>query len=559
MDIAVLDLEWNGSYSRRIKGYINEIIEFGAVKCDEEMNVIDSFSCFVKPQVGKKISTIISNLTSITDENLVDGMTYMQAVSRFKKWAGSSLIMTWGTSDILALTENCRYFSSNGTVPFLTHYADLQKYAEDKIAADSKEQMGLQKAAELLEINMDEIEHHRALDDSMLSFEILKKIYDRENIAKFIEFCDDEFYKKITFKTAYVADLKNPMVKKSYLRFACPKCGAKSERITSWSLKNKGFRAEFKCSECAHPFAGRLIIKQKYEGLTVNKKTFPVAEIEKPREAKSADFREMYLEIADNVGILKFKSFKDIKMITHAFSTRIGGVSENEFAGMNLGFNRGDKDENVTENYELICKAMKLNSETLVAGAQDHHINIRRVGEENCGTGIWKPKDMESIDGLCTNESGVTLVVYAADCVPLYFVDEKHSAIGLAHAGWRGTAMGMAKAMIEKMNKEFGSEPKDIVAAIGPSICEDCFEVDKPVADEFLSLKNSDLFVEDSKNGKYHVDLWECNRQFLIEAGVDEENITVGEICSMCESDLIFSHRKTRGHRGSNAAFLAIN
>ena len=117
MDIVILDLEWNAAYSRRIKGYINEIIQFGAVKCGPDLGVKSRFSCFVKPQVGKHVNALVTDLTSITDENLTDGLTFMQAVSRFKKWAGDCVILTWGTSDILTLIENCRYFSGDETCP----------------------------------------------------------------------------------------------------------------------------------------------------------------------------------------------------------------------------------------------------------------------------------------------------------------------------------------------------------------------------------------------------------------------------------------------------------
>ena len=155
---------------------------------------------------------------------------------------------------------------------------------------------------------------------------------------------------------------------------------------------------------------------------------------------------------------------------------------------MNLGFARGDSDENVAQNYRLFCAAAGFDPESLVCGAQDHHINIRRVGAAQRGVGIWREKDMDSIDGLCTNDPGVTLVIYCADCVPLYFVDREHRAIGLAHAGWRGTAAGMAQAMVERMAQEFGSRPEELLVAIGPSIGKGCFEVDEPVAAEFQRL-----------------------------------------------------------------------
>ncbi len=562
MDIVILDLEWNAAYSKRLKGYINEIIEFGAVKCGPDLKARGTFSCFVRPQVSKHVSAIISNLTSITDENLTDGCTFMQAVSKFRKWAGDCVIMTWGPSDILALIENCRYFSGSGEVPFLAWYCDLQRYAQVQMGLGASEQVGLEKAAELLHLDLSGKAHHRAKDDSLMTLEILRKIYDPQSLQPFVDRCGDEFYRRVTFKTTYICDLKSPLVQKSHLRFSCPKCGGESRRTSQWVLKNKSFRAEFRCRSCGCPFAGRLLIKQKYEGLSVNKKTFPLPIIEVPREAAPGPIGNMRLDVSDGVGVLRFPSLEGVG-INAAFSTRLGGVSQNEFAAMNLGFSRGDGDEKVTENYRLFCAAAKFDPQSLVTGNQDHHTHILRVAAKDRGLGVWTPKAEASIDGLCTNDPGVTLVIYCADCVPLYFFDSKNRAVGLAHAGWRGTAAGMARIMAERMGEEFGTDPKELLAAIGPSIGKDCFEVDQPVAAEFLALPGAEHFVSGpeavpSFEEKYHVDLWECNRRFLLDAGLLPEHITVGGVCTMCESSLLFSHRKTRGQRGSNAAFLAL-
>ncbi len=571
-DIVILDLEWNAAYSRRLKGYINEIIEFGAVKCGPDLTEKDTFSCFVKPQVGKHLNAVTASLTNLTESSLTGGYTFMGAVSKFRRWAGDCAIMTWGTSDILTLVENCRYFSGSGNVPFLSRYCNLQRYVQERMpeasaAEASQGQMGLSRAAELLGLDVSGMEHHRALDDSLMTLEILKRVYDAEALRPFLDTCDEEFYRRITFKTTYICDLHSPLVEKSHLRFTCPKCGGKAKRTTRWALKNKGFRAEFCCTACGHPFVGRLLIKQKYEGLIVNKKTYPVPIIELPRKASPGPVGNMRLEIADGVGILRFPALENCGTVNAAFSTRLGGISEKEFAAMNLGFGRGDDEETVAENYRLFCRAAGFDSGSLVTGNQDHHTNIRRVTVEHRGIGVWREKDMESIDGLCTDQSGVTLVIYCADCVPLYFVDEAHHAIGLAHAGWRGTAAGMAKVMVERMAVEFGTRPEELLAAIGPSICQSCFEVDAPVAEEFLKLPEAGCFVSgpvtvplqgDDRAEKYHVDLWECNRRSLLAAGVLEKHITVGNVCTMCESSLLFSHRKTRGKRGSNAAMLAL-
>ncbi len=562
----ILDLEWNAAYSRRLHGYINEVIEFGAVKCGPGLEKTDTFSCFVKPQVGKRMNPYTAELTNLTVENLSGGLPFMTAVSKFKKWAGDCLLMTWGNSDILTLVENCRYFSGDGHVPFLSRYCDLQRYIQTCLGEESC-QMALSRAAELLELDVSQLEHHRALDDSITALEILRRIRGGPELMPFIQTCDEEFYRRITYKTTYVLDLKDPAVRREDLRFPCPKCGGEARRTARWIQRNKSFRAEFRCSVCGHPFGGRLTVKQKYEGLSVTKKVFPVPIIEQPGKAGPGPVGGMRLEIAENgVGVLRFPLF-DGAAVNAAFSTRLGGVSKKEFSAMNLGFGRGDSAEKVAENYRRFCLAAGFEADSLAAGAQEHHVNIRRVSAEQRGVGVWKEKDMEDVDGLCTDDPGVTLVIYCADCVPLYFVDEKRRAVGLAHAGWRGTVAGMAKVMAERMKEEFGSRPEDLLAAIGPSICRDCFEVDEPVAAEFLALPGAERFVSGPRKVsyeggapeiKYNVDLWECNRQFMLEAGLRPEHIALGGVCTMCESRLLFSHRKTRGKRGSNAAFLSL-
>lgn len=317
--------------------------------------------------------------------------------------------------------------------------------------------------------------------------------------------------------------------------------------------------ANFICKNCEYPFSERVQIKLKYEGVIVNRKDVPLPIFDEPRKAEEAMLGNMKLNIAENgVGYLTFNAFEGVSGIKHAFSTRIGGLSKGIFADMNLGLRRGDDDELVLKNFDLFCEAINVDRKTLVAGAQEHHTNIKRVTALDGGNGIDLPKKWEDVDGLCTNEEEITLIVYAADCVPLYFYDAKNRAIGLAHAGWRGTVSNMAGVMVERMAEEFGTLPEDLLCAIGPSIGPESFEVDPPCAEEFLKLDSHEKFVKDDGNGKFHVNLWETNRQLLLKAGVKAENISVGEVDSYKEGSLIFSHRRTRGQRGSNAAFLTL-
>ncbi len=564
INTAILDLEWNPAYSPRLKGYINEIIEFGAVKCSPDLEVLGTFTCFVRPQVGRHLNPIVADLTSITEDELESGgIPFMNAVSRFKRWLGDCVLMTWGPSDALALIENCKYFSGSMKVPFLTQYCDLQRYAQAALGLNTGEQTALEKAAALLEI--DQLSRHRALDDSMTALEIFRRVRDRLDPGPYIRKCDESFYRQVTFRTSFVKDIKDPRVRPEHLRLLCPACGGLGVRTCRWRQHNRAFISEFRCRDCGLRFSGRVNIKEKYEGIVVNKKAMALPVIEKPRRAEPGEVGSMGLEINGGVGVLRFPELSSIDFVTHAFSTRIGGVSGREFASLNLGYGRGDPDENVEENYRRFAAAAGFDPEGMVCGCQVHKTDIRRVGEKERGIGIWTQNDCDSADGLCTDVPGVTLVAFAADCVPVYFIDPEHKAIGLAHAGWRGAAAGMPKVMAERMASEFGTDPKKLIAAIGPSICKDCFEVDEPVAKEFLALPNSGEFVtgpaELPGDGgvKYHVDLWECCRQSLLSAGVLPEHITVGGVCTMENSDLLFSHRKTRGKRGSNCAMLMIN
>lgn len=268
----------------------------------------------------------------------------------------------------------------------------------------------------------------------------------------------------------------------------------------------------------------------------------------------------MKLNNVNSVPYLTYNSLSEIDFINHAFSTRLGGVSTDEFTSMNLAFNRGDSPENVTENYKRFCKSAGFDYESLTASSQDHHTFVRAVTKENVGVGIYKPKDIESVDALITNEPGVTLVTYYADCTPLFFVDTKQKAIGLAHAGWRGTVGRIGDNVIKKMQSLYGSDPSNIKAAIGPAISVCCYEVDKPCADNFLALDELDSTksVFPKGNGKFMIDLLETNRQILVHAGVKNENITVSDVCTNCNNELLWSHRATKGHRGTMSAFMCI-
>lgn len=248
-------------------------------------------------------------------------------------------------------------------------------------------------------------------------------------------------------------------------------------------------------------------------------------------------------------------------IVRHCFTTRYGGVSEGMFSKLNLSFTRGDVKESVEENYRRIAEAMGVPYEKIVCSDQTHTTNVRVVTEADAGTGIIRPKDYTDVDGLITNVPEITLATFYADCVPLYFVDPVHHAIGLSHSGWRGTVARMGKCTLEAMRREYGTKAADVYCAIGPSICQDCYEVSEDVAVQFeeaFSGHESEILLNKG-NGKYQLDLWEANEIVLLEAGVKPEHLAVTDVCTCCNPELLFSHRASHGKRGNLGAFLCLN
>lgn len=286
MNFVILDLEWNGAYSKKAKKFVNEIIEFGAVKFDEKLNIVDTFSMLVTPQIGKKLNSRVAQLTNLTSQQLIDSHnTFTHVLSLFRKFLSDSVLLTWGTSDILTLMENHKYYLGDNKLPFLKKYCNLQAYCEYMLDHhDKSHQMGLSACADMLSIDVTGLELHRALDDSKLSLICLEKVYDREQLDKFIEIADGEFYRKITFKNTVIFDIKNPLIDKKELYICCDKCGKKSRRKSKWVSKNRSFRAQFRCNKCKRDFEGRVTFRLKYEGVTVDRR---IVEIPQEKAEKS--------------------------------------------------------------------------------------------------------------------------------------------------------------------------------------------------------------------------------------------------------------------------------
>lgn len=269
------------------------------------------------------------------------------------------------------------------------------------------------------------------------------------------------------------------------------------------------------------------------------------------------------MNIKENKGVtyLTYPALEELSGFVHAFSTRLGGVSEGIYSSMNLSFTRGDDENSVMENYRRLAEAVGFSVENIVTSDQTHTANVRVITEADRGNGITKPRPYTDVDGMITNVPGLVLATFYADCVPLYFIDPVRKAIGLSHSGWRGTAAHIGAVTVRRMQEEYGSLPEDIYGAIGPSICQECYEVSEDVILEFQktfpeqSWRN--LFYR-KENGKYQLNLWEANRQIMLEAGLIEEHISLPGLCTCCNPEFLFSHRASRGKRGNLGAFLGI-
>ena len=253
---------------------------------------------------------------------------------------------------------------------------------------------------------------------------------------------------------------------------------------------------------------------------------------------------------------LVFPKLEETGVVEHLFTTRTGGVSNGIYSTMNLSFSRGDDLECVRENYRRIGEVLGTDPEHMVASKQTHTTNIHLVTKADAGNGITRPSVYDDIDGLATDIPGIALVTFYADCVPLYFVDPVHRAIGLAHSGWRGTVAGMGACMVRYMQEHFNSRPEELVAAIGPSICVDCYEVSEEVAEQFREGFPEDVLQPGKAPGKYQLDLWKANQSILLRAGIQPEHMAVTNACH--NPEYLFSHRASHGQRGNLAAFLML-
>ncbi len=228
--------------------------------------------------------------------------------------------------------------------------------------------------------------------------------------------------------------------------------------------------------------------------------------------------------------------------VAHVVGTRLGGVSEKPFATLNMSFSVGDHPEHVQENRRRLAHLLNVSERDLVGAWLVHGNDVARVN------GTHKGQHIPYHDGLITDEPGVPLFMTFADCVPIILYDTAHHAVGLLHAGWRGTAAGIVEHAIHRMGEEFGTHPQDLVMAFGPAIGVCHYEVGEDVMDAFLTLGRTPPVFQPGRNGHVYLNLVETNKRQAMALGV--EHFLETSYCTACHTDLFYSHRAERGHTG---------
>lgn len=260
--------------------------------------------------------------------------------------------------------------------------------------------------------------------------------------------------------------------------------------------------------------------------------------------------------------VLLFKNLLGQRNISHFVSTRTGGFSEAPYDSLNLGLHVGDDRGRVLKNRERLAEAVGIPLDQFTFAGQVHSGTVRVVSDRLRGSGSADQENaVADTDAMVTDTPGICLIVLVADCVPMLFFDPARRAIGVAHAGWRGTLKSIASNTVSAMAEAFGSSPKNIMVGIGPSIGPCCYRVGPDVISQVKSVfrGRNDFIVNESKGGEGYLDLWKANLEWLLRAGIERNNIEIAGRCTCHEPGLFFSYRRQRGDTGRFAAGIMLS
>ncbi len=276
MHYVILDMEWDSAYHKLQKRFVNQILQIGAVKLDEKFNIVDIFDVTIKSSISKRVSGRFTELTGITKEMMLEGISLNDAVTQYNEWLGDDTVtITWSNSDLYTIAENEKYLLSNQKFK-IDKYVDLQKFIQGELRLlghEIKSQISLSHAAEFLGITTDGYDLHTAKDDSLLCAALLKKHYNEPAFEQLIkDTSDPDFYKQLYFKPYYLSKINDKSIDKKTLEFYCDKCKNKMKRLTKWRHHNNWFNANFICEECGKKFVCRVSYKKTFDNLIVKRR-----------------------------------------------------------------------------------------------------------------------------------------------------------------------------------------------------------------------------------------------------------------------------------------------
>ncbi|MEE9912227.1 MAG: peptidoglycan editing factor PgeF [Deltaproteobacteria bacterium] len=262
------------------------------------------------------------------------------------------------------------------------------------------------------------------------------------------------------------------------------------------------------------------------------------------------------LEKKNSIAYLQAPLMKACDFLTHAFCTRIGGASRDDYKSLNMSFREGDEEFRVLANWDKLSLAFEIPMENFLVLNQVHGDNIFVIKPHG---DYFTSRETLNYDAIVTNRTNLAICIKTADCVPVFIVDRIKKIIAAVHAGWRGSALGITAKVVRLMQNQYGSKPQDLLAAIGPSIGRCCYEVDAPAADAFRQQKNAEDFLFPGKRkDRWMLDLVEANRRQLLDGGIPDTNIETSGLCTVCRQDAFFSHRGSGGITGRQINFMMI-
>ncbi len=291
MNFIILDLEWDSAYIVKYHRFLNQILQIGAVKLDENFNIIDTFDVIIKSDFAKRVTGRFAKLTGITTEKMRAGIPFADAVKQYNDWVGEDTVtMTYSNSDLFTIGEN-EELLLNGVKFKIEKYLDFQKFIEGEIRLKGIEltnQISLSAAAEILGVSTEKFMLHTAKDDSLVCAELLKKYYNAERFLPLIrDTSDPEFYKRLHFKPFAISDIKSKAIDRKKLEFNCDICGRRAKRVSKWKYKNRWFCADFYCKNCDRKFNGRASFKQTYDTVISKTKICEIKVKEKEQAVKN--------------------------------------------------------------------------------------------------------------------------------------------------------------------------------------------------------------------------------------------------------------------------------